>query len=442
MILKNMRNNKLTGFGLWGKDEYTGWQDEQMSWKDSCYIGDWSWLAEVRVKGPDAEKFFSGLCVNTFSNYEAGKCKHVIFCNNDGKIVGEGILIKRTPDTLEWQGGMQAPVDGPPVAWLKYHFQKEKYDAEMTFPNKLFKFQVSGPKSLKLLEKVCSTNLKDIPFMHIRNAIIDGTDVQLMRQGMAGEIGFEVQGNKEHSSRIHDFILQNGQEFGIKVLGSRTAMINHLEAAFPTIGCDYLPAVYSEGEQDFLKFANPQLDSTDIIDSDKISFSFLAKVGGSFDAGDISAWYRSPFELNWGKRVKFDHDFIGRKSLEAEAGNPKRVLVTLEWNSEDVLDVYASYYRDEVPYDFMDVPQRTGFCYSLDNVLVGGKCAGVSSSRGYSYYFRKTLSHCVIDIEYSKPGVEVLVEWGEPDHRKKMIRAVVAPTPYKRDNRRLDLKSL
>jgi len=444
VLLKNMRENIMTGFGLWGKNEYTSWQDEQMSWKETCYIGDWSWLAEVRVKGPDAEKFFSRLCVNSFNNYAVGQCKHVIMCNDAGKIVGEGILIKHAEDEYEWQGGMQAEVDGPPVQWLKYHFSKGNYNAEMEFPNNLFKFQVSGPKAIYVMEKACREGLRDIPFMHMKKAVIDGVEVRLIRQGMAGEIGFEVQGLKEFHNKIHAYILEIGKEFGIRILGSRTAMINHLEAGFPTIGLDYLPAVYSESERDFLKFANPHLSDEDLYDSDKNVFSFLSKVSGSFEADDISAWYRSPVELNWTKNIKFDHDFIGREALEREVANPKRTLVTLEWNSEDVVDVYASYYRDETPYDFMDIPQRSSFAFSfnVDKVLVGDKLVGVSTSRGYSYYFRKMLSHCVIDVEYSTPGTEVVVEWGEPGHRKKLIRAIVAPSPYKKDNRKADLKSL
>ena len=39
--------------------EYTDWIDESMSWKDTLYIGDWSPLAKMRVKGRDALKFFS-----------------------------------------------------------------------------------------------------------------------------------------------------------------------------------------------------------------------------------------------------------------------------------------------------------------------------------------------------------------------------------------------
>ena len=50
--------------GFYGKFEpyeYTGWVDECMSWKETCYIGDWSPLSnKFLVKGRDALKFFFG----------------------------------------------------------------------------------------------------------------------------------------------------------------------------------------------------------------------------------------------------------------------------------------------------------------------------------------------------------------------------------------------
>jgi len=36
--------------------EYTDWIDESMSWKDTLYIGDWSPLAKMRVRGREASQ--------------------------------------------------------------------------------------------------------------------------------------------------------------------------------------------------------------------------------------------------------------------------------------------------------------------------------------------------------------------------------------------------
>jgi hypothetical protein len=46
---------------------------------------------------------------------------------------------------------------------------------------------------------------------------------------------------------------------------------------------------------------------------------------------------------------------------------------TLVWNADDVVDVYASMFRDARPYDFMDMPRdQRGFMYA-DKVIQNGK---------------------------------------------------------------------
>ena len=90
----------------------------------------------------------------------------------------------------------------------------------------------------------------------------------------------------------------------------------------------------------------------------------------------------------------------------------------------------------------MEMPRdQRGFMYA-DKVMKNGKVVGVSTSRGYSYYFRQMLSLCPIDVEFSETGTQVAVIWGEPGHPQKEIRAIVAPAPYKKDNRKVDIHNL
>jgi vanillate/3-O-methylgallate O-demethylase len=69
----------------WGAAEYTNWIDEQMSWKETCYFGDWSFLAALIIEGPDALKMFSDFSVNTFARFDVGQAKHAIQCDEDAK---------------------------------------------------------------------------------------------------------------------------------------------------------------------------------------------------------------------------------------------------------------------------------------------------------------------------------------------------------------------
>ena len=64
----------------WGRLEYTGWIDESLSWKQTCYIGDWSFLDELHVAGPDALRLFSDFAVNGFSRFlhRPSKAHHLL----------------------------------------------------------------------------------------------------------------------------------------------------------------------------------------------------------------------------------------------------------------------------------------------------------------------------------------------------------------------------
>ncbi len=403
-----------------GKPEYTDWLDESMSWKETCYIGDWSFLWERRFKGRDALRLFSDISVNSFAKFDVGQAKHAIHCSEAGKVIHEGVLSRLGDDEfmLFGRGGF----------WADYRLRHGRYDA-ISEPDDWFNFQVSGPRALAVIEKASGTSLRDIGFMRFGKIRIAGCEMLALRQGMAGEIGFELQGPSKNGEEVYAAILAAGKPFGMRRMGARVSSMNHLEACFPTIVSDYLPALFSDDMAEYLAEFRAAMPA----------FATTFNIAGSFEADSIDAWYRNPVELGWAKNVKFDHDFIGRRALEAEVAEPKRVMRTLVWNSEDVVDVYASLFRKGQPYHFMDMPRdQRGFMYA-DKVMRAGKPVGVATSRGYSYYFREMISLSTIDVAHSAIGTEVVVVWGEPGEPQKEIRAVVAPAPYKTDNRRADL---
>jgi len=158
--------------------------------------------------------------------------------------------------------------------------------------------------------------------------------------------------------------------------------------------------------------------------------------------------YRNPIELGWAHTVKFDHEFVGRSALELEAASPKRQMVTLVWNPEDVLDVYASQFRAGEHYLPMEPSHSSQYKGRhqmwADQVLKDGNVVGVSSGRMYSYFYRQMLSLCSLDVEVAVQGTEVTVLWGDPGTRQKTIRATVSRFPYLNENRneRVDVSAI
>ncbi|WP_332812488.1 hypothetical protein [Sphingomonas sp.] len=407
----------------WGLPEYTDWLDESMSWKESCYIGDWSFLWDRTFSGPDALRLLSDCSVNSFAKFDIDQSKHVIHCNRNGKVIHEGIVTRLSEDSFR--------MFGRGTFWVDYLLRQGGYDARSSARDS-FNFQVAGPNAIAVIEKASGQRLRDIGFMRNGQIEIAGVPVTALRQGMSGEPGFELQGAADHAATVYQAILDAGREYDLRRLGGRAVFINHLEACFPTIITDYMPAIFDEDMVEYLAEFRGNMPPS----------SATFNIAGSFQADDISAWYRSPVELGWGKNVKFDHDFLGREALEEEVANPRRLIRTLVWNADDVVDVYASLFRAGKPYHFMEMPRdQRGFMYA-DKVLAGDKEVGVATSRGYSYFYREMLSLCVIDVAHSEPGTEVVVVWGEPGEPQREIRARVAPAPYKPDNRRVDLTTL
>lgn len=408
----------------WGLPEYTDWIDESMSWKQTCSIGDWSFLWETRFKGPDAMRLLSDTSINSLAKFDIRQSKHIVHCDDDGKIIAEGIATRLAEDEFV--------LFGRGTFWVDYVRREGGYDVAATAVDS-FNFQVAGPNALAVIEKAAGSQMRDIKFMHSADIVIAGRPIMALRQGMSGEPGFELQGRAEYARDVYDAVVAAGQEFGLRKLGGRAVFINHLEACFPTIIIDYMPAIFGPKmdafRSEFLS-AMPAASAT----------FYLA---GSFEADDISAWYRSPVELGWGKSIKFDHEFRGREALEAELAAPRRQIRTLVWNAEDVVAVYASLFRkDAQPHHFMEMPRdQRGFMYA-DKVMAGDREVGIATSRGYSYFFREMISLAVIDIDHAEIGQELRVVWGNPDDRQISIRATVAPAPYKQDNRRVDLSSL
>jgi glycine cleavage system aminomethyltransferase T len=145
-------------------------------------------------------------------------------------------------------------------------------------------------------------------------------------------------------------------------------------------------------------------------------------------------------EIGFGNAIKFDHDFVGRAALEKEIAKPKRLMVTLIWNPEDVLDVLRSQFEDEVPYQHMELVEDLSIVNGsledhADQVLVHGKLVGVSSGRMFSPKYRKMISIASIDTQLKAPGTEVTVLWGDPGRRQKKIRCIVAEYPIISENR-------
>ncbi|KAA9166127.1 aminomethyl transferase family protein [Amycolatopsis acidicola] len=392
--------------------EYVDWTEESAAHVETCYLGDWSSLSKVAVRGPEALAFLSGLGMNDLSRFETGQIKHHVQLDEHGRVASEGVLCKLGDEEFVYTAGS--------CDWLRWQFSRQTWDAEvLDITPEWFIFGVQGPESLRTLEKATGESLGDIAFNRSRGSRVGEAPVRILRTGISGELGYEVHGSPTDADSVWKAVAAAGAESGIRLLGFRSQAVQHIEAGIATNGLDYLPAaiVTPGAPRQFRR----------------------GKIGGSFvPANGVSDYFRKPGELGWGPRKRLPaHDFTGRAALAAdvESGGPSRGLVGLTWNSSDVTTVFAALFDGSVELpEQMDIPRYLG--PSFDQVLVGDAPVGVSTGRTVSTHLRATISLCVLDRAHAEPGTEVTVVWGSPGTPQREIRATVTALPFKPDRRR------
>lgn len=243
---------------------------------------------------------------------------------------------------------------------------------------RVFLFQLSGPRSLEILEAAAEENLHDIRFLRHRTTTIAGAEVRVIRIGMSGTLAYEVHGAVEHAKAVYTALAEAGADFGIRRMGVQAYMCQHTEGGF---GQMYYHFALPWGEDENLQAFIAALGLPPV--------GVQLRLHGS--AGDdMERRYRTPYDLGWGHMVKFDHDFIGRAALEQAARADATRMVTLVWNAEDIAQVFLSQFGDRPEHTPMNMPND--FMYEVgdrehqqslwaDRVLVDGRDVGTSSGR-------------------------------------------------------------
>jgi glycine cleavage system aminomethyltransferase T len=414
--------------------EFTNWRDEQKAWQETCILFDLSYhMVDLALEGPDALKLLSHVGFNSFEGFGVDNAKQLAPCSYDGHVIGDVILFCLSDQKFELVGRI------PSLNWVQYHADTGGFDVEYEFDQRTalrtdqsrrrsYRLQVQGPNAMATMEKVLGEPPPDVRFFHMTTFTIGGKRVRALRHGMAGQPGFELFGPWEDKDAVVDALVSAGEEFGLHRVGARAYSSNTLESGWIP---SPLPAIYT-GER--MKAYREWLPAD--------GYEASASLGGSFHSENIEDYYFTPWDLGYGRFVRFDHDYIGREALEEMADDPPRTEVTLALDSRDVLAAIGSHLEDGPRAKFIEFPSAVYAMHPYDAVLVDGETVGVSTWIGYSSNERRMLTLAVVANEYAEPGTEVTLLWGEKDggsakpnveeHVQVEIRATVSPVPYSR----------
>ena len=143
---------------------------------------------QIRVKGPDAEKFVDYVITRDATKISPMRARYVILCNAYGGVLNDPILLRLSKDEF-WFSLSDSDIslylqgvncDG------RFNCEIEEIDVSPV--------QIQGPKSKLLMQDLCGENVDfdNMPFYGLAEAKVGGRSCVISQSGFSGEAGYEI----------------------------------------------------------------------------------------------------------------------------------------------------------------------------------------------------------------------------------------------------------
>ncbi|MGB0902859.1 GcvT family protein [Halocynthiibacter sp.] len=253
-------------FGLNGGWEHPLWFADTPGTEDTNGFTRQNWWAPV---GEECKMLRERAGIIDISNFAKYVCKgpgaadwlNAVFANNMPKAIGRSCL---TP-LISKRGGIAGDFTVTRVAndefWIigsgvaeRYHkrfFKQVPLPAGTTFESQteaICGFNVAGPKSRDLLQRLTNASLatESFPFMRSQMINLAGVDLLALRVSFTGDLGWELHCKAEDQAQLYAALLEAGKDIGAGPVGSRALMSMRIEKGYGSWSREYSPEYYPQ----------------------------------------------------------------------------------------------------------------------------------------------------------------------------------------------------
>ena len=143
---------------------------------------------QIRVKGPDAEKFTDYVITRDATKISPMRARYVILCNAYGGVLNDPILLRISKDEF-WFSLSDSDIglylqgvncDG------RFNVEIDEIDVSPV--------QIQGPKSKALMKDLCGNQVDfdNMPFYGLADVKVGGRSCIISQSGFSGEAGYEI----------------------------------------------------------------------------------------------------------------------------------------------------------------------------------------------------------------------------------------------------------
>jgi dimethylglycine dehydrogenase len=212
--------------------------------RENAGIIDISNFAKYFCKGPDAESWLNAVFANNMPR-EVGRSCLTPLIGKRGGIAGDFTVTRLAADEFWIIGSGMAE---------RYHqrfFKEVPLPAGTTFEsrtNEMCGFNVAGPKSREMLQRLTNTSLAtpDFPFMRSKWIELGGVRCLALRVSFTGDLGWELHCAQDDQPALFAALIAVGKDVGAGPVGSRALMSLRVEKGYGSWGREYSPEYWPQ----------------------------------------------------------------------------------------------------------------------------------------------------------------------------------------------------
>jgi aminomethyltransferase len=234
------RKAKMVPFGGWLMPvSYESVLAEHKCVREACGIFDVSHMGEVRVKGPDAEKYLQWMTINDVTKLKDGAGQYTAILNENGGMIDDLILYRLKSD--EFFICVNASNRKKDFDWFKSHTNNFQVTVTNESDN-WAQIAIQGPKSQSVVSSIISENdrkaFDQLAYTNIMSCNVYGNAALLARTGYTGEHGYEIYVPASIAERVWMALLEMSASHGVRPIGLGARDTLRLEACYLLYGND------------------------------------------------------------------------------------------------------------------------------------------------------------------------------------------------------------
>jgi aminomethyltransferase len=184
--------------------QYTNITDEHHAVRNDCGVFDVSHMGEVRITGPDAERYVQHIFTNDIAGAPVGQIYYGMMLYPNGGTVDD-LLVYKMGENDFFLVINAANIDKD-VDWMKQHATGFNINLEHQ-SDQYGQLAVQGPQAETVVEEVLGIPCSELKFYTTK---VVG-DLIVSRTGYTGEDGFEIYGTQQFTQQAWDKLIQSGR---------------------------------------------------------------------------------------------------------------------------------------------------------------------------------------------------------------------------------------